>query len=109
MPLSLLLTVLTNAACLVCSGGTAEYPGLLQYSCDLQTNVMPVAPMQIDLPKRYSSSSSSASKQQKQQQHPEVLDTLLSGKPLVCLAFSDMLVSLGLSMTCFLLMLERLP
>jgi hypothetical protein len=28
-----------------------------------------------------------------QQQHPEVLDLLLNGKPLMCLAFSDMVVS----------------
>jgi hypothetical protein len=60
---------------------------LLQYSCDLQTSVMPVAPMQITLP------SSSDPQQQQQQQHPEVLDVLLNGKPLMCLAFSDMVVS----------------
>jgi hypothetical protein len=29
------------------------------------------------------------------QGHPEVLDALLNGKPLVCLAFSDMVVSAG--------------
>jgi hypothetical protein len=28
--------------------------------------------------------------QQQQQRHPEVLDLLLGGKPLLCLAFSDM-------------------
>ncbi len=80
---------------LLCSGGTQEYPALLQYSCDLQTNVMPVSPMQVTLP---------ASPQQQQQQqeqrrskqkpqHLEVLDLLLNGKPLMCLAFSDMVVS----------------
>lgn len=33
------------------------------------------------------------SSKQQQQQHPEVLDLLLKGKPLMCLAFSDMVVS----------------
>lgn len=77
---------------LLCSGGTQEYPALLQYSCDLQTNVMPVSPMQVTL-------SGSPQQQQQQQrskqkpQHPEVLDLLLNGKPLMCFAFSDMVVS----------------
>ena len=31
------------------SGGTPEHPGLLKYSCDLRTNVLPVAPMSIQL------------------------------------------------------------
>ncbi|KAF6253095.1 hypothetical protein COO60DRAFT_1703985 [Scenedesmus sp. NREL 46B-D3] len=83
------------------SGGTLEHPGLLQYSCDLQTSVMPVAPMRIQLPhshewqqqqqhKHSQQSMQQPKQQQQQQQHPEVLDLLLGGKPLVCLAFSDM-------------------
>lgn len=88
--------------CTACSGGTLEHPGLLQYSCDLQTSVMPVQPMQIQLPDSHDWQQQQQQQQRKQcgkagrqqqQQHPEVLDLLLSGKPLVCLAFSDMVVS----------------
>ncbi|WIA32718.1 hypothetical protein OEZ86_005904 [Tetradesmus obliquus] len=83
------------------SGGTLEHPGLLQYSCDLRTSVMPVAPMTIQLPSSQDwqqqqqqqtkqQRTQQQQQQQQQQQHPEVLDLLLGGKPLVCLAFSDM-------------------
>jgi hypothetical protein len=82
----------------LCSGGTLEHPGLLQYSCDLQTSVMPVAPMQIELPQSHDwqqqqqqhAAKQRQAKQQQQQRHPGVLDLLLGGKPLLCLAFSDM-------------------
>ena len=32
----ILMLLLPLLRCLVCSGGTQEYPALLQYSCDLQ-------------------------------------------------------------------------
>ncbi|KAI8475831.1 MAG: hypothetical protein J3K34DRAFT_16564 [Monoraphidium minutum] len=100
------------------SGGTAEHPQLLQYSCDLQTSVMPVAPMTIEL---HHGGGGGAQEEharqggeeegrrrerggwwwQARRREPEraagggggeVLDALLCGRPLVALAFSDMVV-----------------
>eukprot|EP00879_Flechtneria_rotunda_P014051 GHRR01014679.1.p1 GENE.GHRR01014679.1~~GHRR01014679.1.p1 ORF type:complete len:322 (+),score=113.59 GHRR01014679.1:150-1115(+) len=92
------------------SGATLEHPGMLQYSCDLHTNIMAVQPISVQLPASTSSPlpgnllalNSGSSKKEKgtsssderRQQHPEVLDLLLSGKPLLCLAFSDMVASI---------------
>lgn len=88
------LLLLSLLLLLLCSGGTQEYPALLQYSCDLQTNVMPVSPMQVTLPASPQQQQQQQQRsKQKPQQHPEVLDLLLNGKPLMCLAFSDMVVS----------------
>jgi len=104
------------------SGGTAEQPELLKYSCDLQTDVMPVGSMQIDLHHSdldtsssgasgsASGSGSGSSKQQqgrwwlwgrqqqqqqrqRQEEGGEGIDALLCGRPLVTLAFSNMVVS----------------
>lgn len=76
------------------SGGTADHPDLLKYSCDLQTNVMPVTPIKIEM---HHSNDDQQQRQQKQKgtssQGGEDLDSLLGGKPLVALAFSDMVVS----------------
>jgi hypothetical protein len=84
------------------SGGTLEHPSLLQYSCDLQTSVMPVTPLQVVLPDTDNTSSSgggqarsSSSSSGVSSSHPELLNTLLSGKPLVALAFSDMKVGVA--------------
>ncbi|KAF8067121.1 NDX1 [Scenedesmus sp. PABB004] len=83
------------------SGGTAEHPGLLQYSCDLATRVMPVAPMRVLLPDSHEAAGSGgrggrgaapAAAAAGRAPHPEVLDLLLNGWPLACLAFSDMVM-----------------
>ncbi len=97
------------------SGGTAEHPALLKYSCDLQTNVMPVTPLSIHLHHDVTGSgdTSDAKRQQQQQQQQqqrgwwpwgprdggdgradggEVIDKLLCGRPLVALAFSNMVM-----------------
>jgi hypothetical protein len=71
-----------------------DHPGLLEYSCDLHTNIMPVASLKVELPVRQDSSSNGSKKQQ-QQCNGEVLDSLLKGRPLITLAFSDMMVSVG--------------
>lgn len=104
------------------SGGTAEHPSLLEYSCDLQTSVMPVRPMTIQLhhggegaPAAPAGAVAAAGegelerrrRRERRRQWPfgrreaeegggtsggEVLDALLRGKPLVTLAFSDMVM-----------------
>jgi hypothetical protein len=67
--------------------------------------------MKIDLPRAHDwqqqqqqtkqqRSKQQQQQQQQQQQHPEVLDLLLGGKPLVCLAFSDMEVRAAWGLQC---------
>ncbi|GBF90992.1 hypothetical protein Rsub_03847 [Raphidocelis subcapitata] len=88
------------------SGGTAEHPGLLKYSCDLQTAVMPVSPIAIDLHHSGGGDGQQHEREREQQRwRPwgrreqaagggggEAVDALLCGRPLVTLAFSDMVM-----------------
>jgi hypothetical protein len=72
-----------------CSGGTPDYPTLIQYACDLFTNVRPVRPVAVTVPDEELGSSKGGK---------EAMSTILRGKPLLCLAFDDMVVSqLGIS------------
>jgi hypothetical protein len=60
-----------------CSGSTPEVPGLLRYACKLQTNVRPVKSATVRV-------------------HPdegdEAVTMVMSGKPLLALAFDNMKV-----------------
>ncbi len=63
------------------SGATPEYPGLLKYSLKLMTHVRFLKPVNLRLPEeRHDDDHSSG----------EVLDTVLGGKPLLCMAFDNM-------------------
>jgi hypothetical protein len=77
-----------------------EHPALLQYSCDLVTRVMPVAPLRLVLPEidkqqsgtaaGVSTAGAAAAAAADSAGGGEVLDTLLHGRPLLCLAFNNM-------------------
>lgn len=54
---------------------------------------LPAAAADHTQPQQQQQRPSGRKQQRQQQQHPEVLDMLLNGKPLMCLAFSDMVVS----------------
>jgi hypothetical protein len=69
---------------LACSGATPAHPGLLKYACDLATAIMPVPAVRVLLPPRAPGEGST--------EGGEVLDLVLGGRPLVALAFSDMVV-----------------
>ena len=83
------------------SGATPDCPSLLKYACALLTNVRPVAPATITLPALPSTSAGTAggarTKQRQQQQREEeeagLVWAVLGGRPLVALAFDDMMVS----------------
>ncbi|KAH7621459.1 hypothetical protein Ndes2526B_g03809 [Nannochloris sp. 'desiccata'] len=63
------------------SGATLEYPGLLKYSLKLMTHVRFLKPVSLRLPdERHEDDHSSG----------EVLDAVLGGKPLLCMAFDNM-------------------
>lgn len=63
------------------SGATPEYPGLLKYSLKLMTHVRFLKPVSLWLPdERHEDDHSSG----------EVLDAVLGGKPLLCMAFDNM-------------------
>ena len=63
------------------SGGTPEYPGLLKYSLRLMTHVRFIKPVSLRLPdERHADDHGSG----------EVLDAVLGGKPLLCMAFDNM-------------------
>ncbi len=63
------------------SGATPEYPGLLKYSLKLMTHVRFLKPVSLRLPdERHEDDHSSG----------EVLDAVLGGKPLLCMAFDNM-------------------
>jgi hypothetical protein len=57
---------------------------------------MPVTPLQVVLPETTQQGTSSGVSSS----HPELLNSMLSGKPLVALAFSDMKVGVSNSALC---------
>jgi hypothetical protein len=63
------------------SGGTLECPHLLQYSCDLQTNVMILPPAVIQ---------GSDSKEKQGSGSLEDLSSVLGGRTIVTLSFDQM-------------------
>lgn len=66
------------------SGGTAEHPGLLHYTCQMQARVRPTRQM---VARR------AAAGEGVEDGHPEDVGTVLRGKPLLCIAFDDMEMS----------------
>ena len=77
------------------SGGTAEHPGLLKYSCDLRTNVRVLAPSRVMLPPPLPpiTDKEGCCQSKNQGGWAERLDGVLGGKPLLALAFDNMEVS----------------
>lgn len=65
-----------------CSGNTAEHPGLLQYACQLTTNIRPTAPARVHV-------SSS-----EEDNDMEAMAGVLGGRPVLALCFEDMEVSM---------------
>eukprot|EP00877_Chromochloris_zofingiensis_P000521 jgi/Chrzof1/1046/Cz01g38110.t1 len=65
------------------SGGTVDYPDLVKYSCALHTNIMPISPIKVELPQRDSN----------ELQSSELLDSVLGGRPVLALAFNNMLMT----------------
>lgn len=63
------------------SGATPAYPGLLKYSLRLLTHVRFLKPVGVRLPEERSIEDQSSG---------EVLDAVIGGKPLVCMAFDGM-------------------
>ena len=83
--------------CDSCSGGTPEFPSLIKYTCDLITNVRVVSPAMVTVPdvdKEVTGSSirkgghgGASIKGGK-----ELMSTVLGGRPVLALAFDDMVV-----------------
>jgi hypothetical protein len=63
------------------SGATPEYPGLLKYSLKLMTHVRFLKPVNLRLPEE---------RQDDDHSSGEVLDAVLGGRPLLCMAFDNM-------------------
>lgn len=62
------------------SGATPDFPSLCQYSLRLMTKVRFIAPLRVNFPSSAARSSD----------NDEVLDSVLGGRPLLCMAFDDM-------------------
>ncbi len=89
------------------SGATREHPGLLQYACQLHTNVLPIAPLKLDVPytrkngRSRGSPEEDAGKQDGSRRsrrhgpHEEDISGILGGRPLVALAFNDMVMTVN--------------
>lgn len=60
------------------SGNTAEHPGLLQYACQLMTNVRPITPARVHTTAR------------DDDKDLEVMAGVLGGRPLLALSFDNM-------------------
>eukprot|EP00873_Tetraselmis_striata_P014093 jgi/Tetstr1/434357/TSEL_023461.t1 len=65
------------------SGKTESHPGMLRYACQLATNVSLASPARVDLPSKAKDSD---------KDHPESLRGILSGRPLVAIAFNNMVM-----------------
>ncbi|PRW61256.1 NEOXANTHIN-DEFICIENT 1-like isoform X1 [Chlorella sorokiniana] len=63
------------------SGATPDHPGLLKYSLKLTAFVRPLPPARVTFP---------GPRMREEHNSPEVLDAVLGGRPLICLAFDDM-------------------
>lgn len=62
------------------SGATPDFPSLCQYSLRLMTKVRFIAPLRVSFP----------SSDARSNEGDEVLDAVLGGRPLLCMAFDDM-------------------
>lgn len=67
------------------SGGTPDFPALIKYSCDLMTNVRFVAPARVSVPEDSTDAQPGRSR--------ELMSAVLGGKPVLTMAFDDMVVS----------------
>lgn len=67
------------------SGGTLEHPGLLHYTCEMCACVRPAGGISAGPP--------AAAGEGEAERHPEDVSTVLRGKPLLCIAFDDMEMS----------------
>lgn len=96
------------APCPPASGATREHPGLLEYACQLHTNVLPIAPLTLDVPYTRANGRTRGSPEQDegkqegswwrrghQARHEEDISYILGGKPLVALAFNDMVMTVN--------------
>lgn len=63
------------------SGGTPDHPGLLKYSLELFSKVRFLKPVRVMTPVK---------RNECEKESFEVLDSVLTGAPLVCMAFDDM-------------------
>ncbi|EFN51039.1 hypothetical protein CHLNCDRAFT_141535 [Chlorella variabilis] len=63
------------------SGATPDHPGLLTYTLKLTAHIRPLPPARVTFPDRRHKSDDGS---------PEVLDAVLGGRALLCLAFDDM-------------------
>ncbi len=79
------------------SGGTPEYPTLIQYACDLFTNVRLVSPARVTVPEGAPASTAAGEKggSKGRSSGTELMSAVLGGRPVVALAFDDMVVSAG--------------
>ncbi len=75
------------------SGATPACPQLLKYACDLWTNVRFVAPARVLSTQPVAQQDNSKGVNKGDQSSLEELCELLSGKPLLCMAFDNMEVS----------------
>lgn len=64
------------------SGATPEYPGLLKYTLRLMTNVQLLKPLRVRVP--------GGTRPPEDLNGNEVLDRILAGRPLLCMAFKNM-------------------
>ncbi|KAL4431343.1 hypothetical protein ABPG75_006599 [Micractinium tetrahymenae] len=63
------------------SGATPDHPALLKYSLKLTAHIRPLPPARVTFP---------ADRTEEERRGGEVLDAVLGGRPLVCLAFDNM-------------------
>ena len=63
------------------SGATVDHPGLLHYTCKLETRVRPRLWQRVRAVGTYD------------ERHPEDVSTVLRGKPMLCLEFADMVMT----------------
>ncbi len=77
-----------SAVVISCSGGTLDHPDLVRYACDLFTNVRFVRPVTVSVQEGDNS---------RQRGSDEVMSAVLGGRPLLCLAFDEMVVSNSVS------------
>jgi hypothetical protein len=64
------------------SGATADHPGLVTYSLDLEARIRPIKPLKVEFPGTRKGEGGSGG--------GEVMRNVLGGRPLLCLSFEDM-------------------
>ena len=78
------------------SGGTPDHPALIQYACDLMTNVRPVSPALVIVPsseEEEKAACSRAGNGKNNKGGSELMTAILGGRPVVALIFDNMIVS----------------